>query len=102
MTGLLVEVILTFFLLLVIIGTAVDSRAPAGWAGFAIGMTVALDHFVGVPLTGASMNPARTLGPALFVPGGFADHWVYWIGPILGGLMGAFLYVKVFMERKPA
>ncbi|MBI4362404.1 MAG: MIP family channel protein [Euryarchaeota archaeon] len=102
LTGLLVEVILTFFLLFVIFGTAVHPKSPPGWFGFAIGMTVALDHFVGVPLTGASMNPARTLGPALFVANGFADHWVYWAGPILGGLIAAFLYQKVFIGKEPA
>src|SRR5436309_1760129 len=69
----------TFFLLLAIVGTAVAPRAPK-LAGFAIGLTVAADSLLGGPLTGASMNPARTFGPAV-ASGFWDDHLVYWVGP---------------------
>lgn len=94
-----IEVILTFFLLFVIFGTAVSKKAAPGWAGFAIGMTIMMDHLVGIPLTGASMNPARSFGPAL-VSGAWASHWVYWAGPIVGGVIAAFLYQYVFIKKE--
>ncbi len=98
-TGVLVEAILTFLLVFTIFGAAVDKRAPAGFAGFAIGMVVLFDILVGGPLTGGSMNPARTFGPAL-ASGFWANHLVYWIGPIIGSLVAAFLYDGVFAEKK--
>lgn len=98
-TGVLVEAILTFFLVFTIFGAAVDSRAPPGFAGFAIGMVVLFDILVGGPLTGASMNPARTFGPAL-ASGYWANHLVYWIGPIVGGVVAALLYEGVFAEKE--
>jgi MIP family channel proteins len=98
-TGVLVEAILTFLLVFTIFGAAVDKRAPAGFAGFAIGMVVLFDILVGGPLTGASMNPARTFGPAL-ASGYWVNHLVYWIGPIIGGVVAAFLYDGVFAEKQ--
>ncbi|MFQ5997792.1 MAG: MIP/aquaporin family protein [Candidatus Bathyarchaeia archaeon] len=98
-TALGVEIILTFFLVFVIFGVAVHKRAPVGWAGFAIGMTVAMDHFIGIPLTGASMNPARSLGPAL-ISGNFGAHWLYWVGPIIGALLAAAVYYYIVMSRE--
>lgn len=95
-TAFLAEVILTFFLVFVVFGVAVHRKAPAGWAGFAIGMTVTLDHFAGVPISGASMNPARTFGPAL-VAMNWNAHAIYWIGPILGGIIAAFVYYYLIM-----
>jgi len=97
-TGVLVEAILTFLLVFTIFGAAVDKRAPPGFAGFAIGMVVLFDILVGGPLTGASMNPARTFGPAL-ASGYWANHLVYWIGPIIGGVVAALLYDGVFAEK---
>ena len=97
--GILVEAILTFMLVLTIFGSAVDERAPQGLAGFAIGVAVLLAILVGGPLTGASMNPARTFGPAL-VSGYWANHLVYWIGPLIGGVFAALLYEGVFAEKK--
>jgi aquaporin-4 len=94
-----IEIILTFFLVFVIFGVAVSKNAAPGWAGFAIGMTILLDHLVGIPLTGASMNPARSLGPAL-VSGAWASHWVYWVGPIVGGVIAAFLYQYIFLKKE--
>lgn len=97
-TGILVEAILTFLLVLTVFGVAVDSRAPAGFAGFAIGMVVLFDILVGGPLTGASMNPARTFGPAL-ASGFWKDHLVYWIGPVVGGVVAGIAYEGIFAER---
>jgi MIP family channel proteins len=98
--GILVEAILTFFLVFVVYGTAVDHRGPRGLAGFAIGSTITLDILFGGPLTGAAMNPARVFGPAL-AANFWHDHYVYWLGPLLGGALGGWVY-RAFMERKPA
>ena len=96
-TGLLVEAVLTFFLVFVIFATAIDPKGPANLAPIAIGLVVLVDHMVGVPLTGASMNPARSFGPAL-AASEWADHWVYWVGPIVGGIAAAVLYEMVFLR----
>jgi MIP family channel proteins len=97
-TGVLLEAVLTFFLLLAVFGTAVDERAPK-IGGFGIGLTVLFDILMGGPLTGASMNPARTFGPAL--AGGFwQNDLVYWIGPIIGGIIAALLYEYVLLPRR--
>ena len=89
-TGVLVEAVLAFFLLLAVFGTAVDPR-HVQIGGFGIGLTVAVDILLGAALTGASMNPARTFGPAL--AGGFwQNDLVYWIGPIIGAVLAALLY----------
>jgi glycerol uptake facilitator-like aquaporin len=97
--GILVEGILTFFLVFVVHGTAVDPRAR-GLAGFAIGATITLDILFGGPLTGAAMNPARVFGPAV-AANFWHDHYVYWVGPFVGGALGGFVY-RIFIERKPA
>jgi len=97
--GILVEGILTFFLVFVVHGTAVDPRGR-GLAGFAIGATITLDILFGGPLTGAAMNPARVFGPAV-AANFWHDHYVYWIGPFVGGGLGGFVY-RIFIERKPA
>jgi aquaporin NIP len=86
-----IEAVLTFFLMFVITAVATDARAEGSLAGVAIGGTVALGALMGGPLTGASMNPARSLGPAL-VGGDLAGLWVYLLAPILGALAGAWVY----------
>jgi MIP family channel proteins len=96
--GILVEAILTFFLVFVVYGTAVDKRSRAV-AGFAIGSTITLDILFGGPLTGAAMNPARVFGPAL-AANFWHDHYVYWIGPLVGGAVGGLVY-RVFIEQTP-
>jgi MIP family channel proteins len=98
--GILVEAILTFFLVFVVHGTAVDPRGPRGIAGLAIGSTITLDILFGGPLTGAAMNPARVFGPAV-AANFWKDHYVYWIGPFLGGALGGLVY-RVLIERKAA
>jgi MIP family channel proteins len=96
--GILVEAILTFFLVFVVYGTAIDSRSRT-LAGFAIGSTITLDILFGGPLTGAAMNPARVFGPAL-AANFWHDHYVYWIGPFLGAALGGLVY-GLLLERKP-
>lgn len=86
-----IEVLLTAVLMLVIIAVATDTRAVGAPAAIAIGATVALDALWGGSLSGASMNPARSLGPAL-VAGVWADQWVYWLAPVIGASIGALLY----------
>lgn len=83
--GLGVEIVLTFALMFVVLATAVDAHGEGALSALAIGAIVAVDALVGGPLTGASMNPARSFGPAL-VEGEWADHWIYWAGPIAGAL----------------
>ena len=94
--ALITEIVLTFFLVFVIYGTAVDSRAPK-CGGLFIGLAVTLDIFMGGPISGAAMNPARHLGPAL-LGGGLANIWIYWVGPIVGGVLAAQVY-KTQLEK---
>ena len=93
--GLLTELILTFFLVFVVYGTAVHQAAPKV-GGLFIGLTVALDILMGGPITGAAMNPARHLGPAL-LGGGLENIWLYWLGPVVGGILAARVY-RDFLE----
>ena len=101
--ALVVEIILTFLLGFAIFGTAVDDRAPA-LGGMLIGLTVAVDILAGGPITGAAMNPARTIGT--LIGGGsatahlWAQHWVYWAGPIIGAVMAGLVYDKLIMAKK--
>ncbi len=88
------EFLLTFFLMFVIIAVATDARAVGTMAGIAIGGVVALDAFVGGPLTGASMNPARSIGPAV-IEGNFEGLWIYLIAPVLGAVAAAMIYEKI-------
>jgi MIP family channel proteins len=97
--GFVLEMIATFFLAFVVFGTAVDPNAPKV-GGFAIGLTVAADILAIGPLTGASMNPARSLGPAV-ASGVFEGQVVYWAGPILGAIVAAVLYDQLFLRRTP-
>ena len=92
-----IEAVLTFFLVFVVYGSAVDSRAPK-IGGLAIGLTVALDIMFGGPLTGAAMNPARTFGPAL-VSGHWNNHIVYWVGPLLGGAIAGLIYGRFLIKE---
>ncbi len=95
----LLEAVLTFFLILAVFGTAVDARAPK-IGGFGIGLTVFVDILVGGPFTGGVMNPARAITPAI-VSGLWNDvWWIYWVGPILGGIVAALLYQAIFLPRE--
>jgi aquaporin Z len=95
--GLGMEFILTFFLVFVIFGTAIDTRTPK-IDGLLIGLTVTFDILVGGPVSGASINPARYLGPAL-MGGNLQYFWLYWIGPLTGGAAAALMCNYVLQER---
>jgi aquaporin Z len=89
-----VEFLLSFVLMLVIVAVATDERVAAGFAPIAIGLTVGFCALVGGPLTGASMNPARSLGPAV-AGGEWRSHWLYWLAPVAGMLVAAQLYRRL-------
>lgn len=89
--SLVLEIVLTFILMFVILGSGLDRRAHVGFAGLAIGLTVGLEAAFMGPITGASMNPARSLGPAV-VAGIWQHHWVYWVAPILGAQLAVAVY----------
>lgn len=97
-SGMLLEGILTFFLILSVFGSAVDSRGPKGLAPYVIGLTVAMDVLLGGPFTGAALNPARAFGPAL-VSGHWANHAIFWIGPIVGAVLGAQVYERWLLGK---
>jgi MIP family channel proteins len=89
--SLVLETVLTFILMLVIFGSGLDSRGHIGFAGISIGLTVALEAACMGPITGASMNPARSLAPAL-VGGNLQHQWLYWVAPILGAQLAVVVY----------
>lgn len=95
--ALVTEIVLTFFLMFVIYGAAIDRRA-SGPGGLFIGLTVTLDIFFGGPISGAAMNPARHLGPAL-MGGGTQNLWLYWVGPVIGASLAALLYHHLLEEK---
>ncbi len=98
LSGLIAEVILTFIFLIVIFG-ATSKAAPAGFAGMAIGLSLALIHIVGIPVTGVSVNPARSIGPALLVGGtALAQLWLFIIAPIVGAVLAAVVW-KYLLEE---
>jgi aquaporin TIP len=88
--GLVMEFVLTFFLVFIVFGTAIDIHAPK-LGGLFIGLTVTLDILAGGPISGGAMNPARYLGPALMA-GEFQYLWLYWVGPVAGGAAAALVY----------
>ncbi|BBM99380.1 aquaporin TIP [Marchantia polymorpha subsp. ruderalis] len=96
--GIVLEIVLTFSLVFVVYATAVDPKKGSIGvvAPLAIGFTVLANHFIGVPFTGASMNPARSFGPA-FATMDFHNHWIYWVGPLIGGGIAGILYGEVFL-----
>lgn len=92
MSAFLVEVILTFFLVFTVL-SATDVKAPVGFAGIPIGLVLALIHLVGIPVTNTSVNPARSIGPAIFVGGwALSQLWLFIVAPILGALIAAVIY----------
>jgi aquaporin Z len=92
LAALVSEVVMTMMFLLIILG-ATDKRAPQGFAPIAIGLGLTLIHLISIPVTNTSVNPARSTGVALFVGGwALAQLWLFWVAPIVGGLLGAAIY----------
>lgn len=94
----MVELILTFFLVTAVWGTAVDERAPK-IGGFGIGMCLTMGILFGGPLTGGAMNPARAFGAA-FLRHGLENQWVWWVGPMAGGALAALVYNNLILKRR--
>ncbi len=100
--GVVLEMILTFFLVWVVFATAADPRGTfKSIAGLAIGLTITMDVLVGGPLTGAAMNPARAFGPDL-VQNVWENWWIWWVGPVAGGAAAALLYEWFYLRRRLA
>jgi aquaporin Z len=93
--GLITEVVMTMFFLLIILG-ATDKRAPAGFAPVAIGLGLTLIHLISIPVTGTSVNPARSTGVAVYAGGwAVAQLWLFWVAPIVGAILGAAAYASI-------
>ncbi|MGA2157592.1 MAG: aquaporin Z [Dehalococcoidia bacterium] len=93
------EVVLTALFLFVIFGS-ISKNAPAGFAGVAIGFSLVLIHLVGIPITGTSVNPARSLGPAVFAGGAaLSQLWLFWVAPILGAIIAALIWRYGFKNQ---
>jgi aquaporin Z len=99
MACLVAEVVMTFMFLIIILG-ATDKRAPAGFAGIAIGLALTLIHLISIPVTNTSVNPARSTGPAVFVGGWAIEQlWLFWLAPIVGAALAGAVYRASLEER---
>lgn len=100
LAGFVCETVLTFFFLLIILGST-ESRAPQGFAPLAIGLALTLIHLISIPVTNTSVNPARSLGPAVFV-GGWAltQLWLFWLAPLLGAVLAGLVYPILARESE--
>jgi MIP family channel proteins len=100
--AMLLEGVLTFILVFVFFATAVDVRGSFNKvAGLAIGLAVTADVLVGFPFTGAAVNPARAFGPAVITRNHWTNHGVYWVGPLLGGVLAGVIYDRIFLRDQP-
>jgi aquaporin Z len=98
--ALVCEMVMTFMFLIIILG-ATHARAAPGFAGLAIGFALVLIHLISIPVTNTSVNPARSLGPALFVGGWALEQlWLFWVAPIVGALLAGVVYKGVFQDPK--
>ena len=97
-SGLLTEIVMTMMFLIIILG-ATDKRAPQGFAPIAIGLGLTLIHLISIPITNTSVNPARSTGVAVFVGDwAVAQLWLFWVAPIVGGMLGAAIYRLIGRE----
>jgi aquaporin Z len=98
--GFTAEVVLTFIFLMVILGST-SSKAPAGFAGIPIGISLVIIHIVGIPITGTSVNPARSIGPALFAGGAaISQLWLFIVAPLIGAVIAGLVWKYLFEEKK--
>jgi len=96
---LLAEIVLTFFFLFVILGST-HGRAPVGFAGIPIGLSLTLIHLIGIPVDNLSVNPARSTGPAIFVRGwALSQLWLFWVAPLIGAALAGLVYTALFKEE---
>ncbi len=94
------EIVMTFMFLMVILGST-DKRAPAGFAPIAIGLMLTLIHLISIPVSNTSVNPARSTGPAIFVGDwAISQLWVFWLAPIIGGILAGFVHKALFADNK--
>lgn len=91
-TALIVEIILTFLFVLVVLGTTDAKKGAGNLAGLAIGLSLILIHLVGIHFTGTSVNPARSIGPAIFAPGALENVWIFIVGPMVGAVLSAIVW----------
>jgi aquaporin Z len=98
--ALVTEVVMTFMFLIIILG-ATDKRAPAGFAGLAIGLGLTLIHLISIPVTNTSVNPARSTSQAIFAEGGWAmgQLWLFWLAPIVGAVLAGLVYKGLFEAK---
>jgi len=97
--ALITEVVMTMMFLIVIMGST-DKRAPQGFAPISIGLCLTLIHLISIPVTNTSVNPARSTGVALFVGDwALAQLWLFWVAPIIGGMLGAVIYRYISSEE---
>ena len=99
LVALVVELIITFFLMFSVYAVLYTDKVPAGASGLLIGMTLTADILIAGPLTGGAANPARALGPAV-ASGYYSSLWVYWVGPIIGALLAGFVYEYLLAPSK--
>jgi aquaporin Z len=98
--ALICEIVMTFFFVLIIMG-ATDGRAPAGFAGIAIGLALTLIHLISIPVTNTSVNPARSTGVAFFASTAAVPQlWLFWVAPLIGGALGGIVYRGLFGDRR--
>jgi aquaporin Z len=99
LAGLVIEVVLTAFFLLIILGSTED-RVPAGFAAISIGLALTLIHLISIPVTNTSVNPARSTGPALFVGGWALEQlWLFWVAPLIGGAIGGVIHKSLLAGK---
>lgn len=96
--GILVEAVFTFLLVWTVFGTMVDKKAASGFGALAVGLIIGVGVMLSLGLTGGAMNPARSFGPAL-ISSHWDTHYVYWVGPLVGGLLAGFIYHFSFLKK---
>lgn len=103
MAALVAEIVLTFMFLVVILGATHEGKSPPGFAPIPIGLALTLIHLIGIPVTNLSVNPARSLGPAVFVGGwALSQLWLFWVAPIAGAALAGLVYPALSGERDKA